>query len=67
MKLYKKNKIKKTACPDEVIEPIINKEGVSINNQLFIKHFRVESPNIMYKVLSETDDKEKNNNLMNKK
>ena len=56
---------KKTPSPDKVIEPIINKEGLSINNELFKKHFRVESPNIMYNVLSETDDKEKNNNLMN--
>ena len=56
---------KKTSSPDEIIEPIINKERLSINNELFKKHFRVESPNIMYNVLSETDDKEKNNNLMN--
>ena len=30
---------KKTPSPDEVIEPMINKEGLSINNELFKKAF----------------------------
>ena len=59
MKLYRKNKIKKTLSPDEVIKSMINKEGLSINKQLFKKYFKVESPNVMHKVLSETNN---NNN-----
>ena len=36
-----------------------------MNNELFKKHFKVESPNVMYKVLSETNNnKEKNNKLV---
>ena len=50
---------KKTLSSDEVIESIINKEGLSINDELFKKHFKVKDPSLMYKVLSETNDKEK--------
>ena len=50
---------------DEVIKSIINKEGLYINDELFKKYFKVENPNLMYKVLSETNNKEKNNQLVN--
>ena len=48
----------KPSSPDEVINSIINKEGLYILDELFKKHFKVEKPNLMYKVLSETNDKE---------
>ena len=54
-----KEQDKKTLSPDEVIKSMINKEGLSINKQLFKKYFKVESPNVMHKVLSETNN---NNN-----
>ena len=50
---------------DEVIKSIINKEGLYINDELFKQCFKVENPNLMYKVLSETNNKEKNNKLVN--
>ena len=43
---------------------MINKERVPINNELFKKHFKVQKPIIMYKVLYETNDKEKNNKFV---
>ena len=55
----------KPLSPDEVIESIINEEGLSINDELFRKRFKVKNPSLMYKVLSETNDKEKNNKLVN--
>ena len=55
----------KPSSSDEVINSIINKEGLYILDKLFKKHFKVEKPNLMYKVLSETNDKEKNNKLVN--
>ena len=55
----------KPPSSDEVINSIINKEGLYILDKLFKKHFKVEKPNLMYKVLSETIDKEKNNKLVN--
>ena len=51
---------KKPFNPEEVIEWIINREGLLINNELFKKHFNLEKPSLMYKVLYETNnDKEK--------
>ena len=44
---------------------IINGEKLSINNELFKKHFNLENTILMYKVLNETKDKEKNSNLVN--
>ena len=43
---------------------MINKDKVPINNELFKKHFQVQKPIVMYKVLRETNDKEKNNKLV---
>ena len=51
---------------NKFIEQIINKEGLPINNELFRKHFKLEKPILMYKVLNETNnDKEKNSKLVN--
>ena len=55
----------KPLSPDRVIESIINEEGLSINDELFKKHFKIKKPSLIYKVLSETNDKEKNNKLVN--
>ena len=44
---------------DEAIEWLINKEEARINNEVFKKHFKVQKPSVMYKVLYETNDKEK--------
>ena len=39
---------------------MINREKLPINNELFKKHFKLEKPILMYKVLYETNnDKEK--------
>ena len=56
----------KTFDLNKFIEQIINKEGLPINNELFKKHFKLEKPILMYKVLYETNnDKEKNSKLVN--
>ena len=44
---------------------MINKEDAHVNNELFKKHFKVETPSLMYKVLHKTNDKEKNSELVN--
>ena len=59
-----KKQDKKPFDPDEVIEGMINREETPINNELFKKHFKVQKPILMYKVLYETNDKEKNNKLV---
>ena len=51
--------------PEEVIEWMINREKLPINNELFKKHFKVQKPIVMYKVLYETNNKEKNSKLVN--
>ena len=57
---------KKTFDLNKFIEQIINKEGLPINNELFKKHFKLEKPILMHKVLHETkNDKEKNSKLVN--
>ena len=38
---------------------MINREKAPINNELINKNFKVQEPTIMYKVLYETNDKEK--------
>ena len=51
---------------DEFIEQTFNREKLPINNELFKKHFKLEKPILMYKVLNETEnDKEKNSILVN--
>ena len=51
---------------DEFIEQTFNREKLPINNELFKKHFKLEKPIFMYKVLYETNnDKEKNSKLVN--
>ena len=45
---------------------MINREKLLINSGLFKKHFKVQKPVFMYKVLYETNnDKEKNSELVN--
>ena len=57
---------KKAFNPEEVIKWMINREKLPINNELFKKHFKLEKPILMYKVLYETNnDKEKNSKLVN--
>ena len=64
-KKKKKKKDKKQFNQDEVIEWMINREKLPINNELFKKHFKVQKPIFMYKVLYETNnDKEKNSKLV---
>ena len=51
---------------DEFIEKTFNKEKLPINNELFKKHFKLEKPIFMHKVLYEArNDKEKNSKLVN--
>ena len=64
-KKNKKKQDKKPFGPDEVIEWIINREKAHINNELFKKHFKVQKPIVMYKVLYKTNNKEKNSKLVN--
>ena len=63
-----KRKAKKTRQkpfdPDEAIEWLINKEEARINNEVFKKHFKVQKPSVMFKVLYETNDKEKSSKLV---
>ena len=59
-KQEKQNKqYKKPFDPEEVIEWMINRERSPINNELFKKHFKVQKPIVMYKVLYKTNNKEK--------
>ena len=46
-----KKQDKKPFYLDEVIEWMINREKAPINNELFKKHFKVQNPILMYKVL----------------
>ena len=68
MKMNKKNKKKqdkKLFNPEEIIEWMINREKLPINKELLKKHFKLEKPIFMYKVLYETNnDKEKNSKLV---
>ena len=42
----------------------INKEETDINNELFKKHFKIQRPSDMFKLLYETNNKEKNSKLV---
>ena len=60
-----KKQHKKPFNPEEVIEWMINREKLPINNELFKKHFKLQKPTLMYIVLYETNnDKEKNSKLV---
>ena len=63
-KKNKKKQDKKPLNPQEMIEWMINKEDSHVNNELFKKHFKIETTSLMYKVLHRTYDKEKNNVLV---
>ena len=43
----------------------VNKEEASINTELFKKHFNFQRPSDMFKYLYKTNNKEKNNELVN--
>ena len=43
---------------------MVNREKAPINNELFKKHFKVQEPILMYNVLRETNDEEKNSKLV---
>ena len=47
--------------PNKIIEWMINREKLLMNNELFKKHFKVQKPIVMYKVLYKTNDKKKVN------
>ena len=59
-----KKQDKKPLNPQEMIEWMINKEDSHVNNELFKKHFKIETTSLMYKVLHRTYDKEKNSILV---
>ena len=62
----KQDKKQKKHDLDEFIEQTFNKEKLPINNELFKKHFKVEKPILIHKVLHETrNDKDKNSKLVN--
>ena len=44
---------------------MINKEKLPRNNEFFKKHFKFQNPIVLYKVLYERSDKEKNSKLVN--
>ena len=50
---------KKSFDPKKIIEWMINKEDAHINNELFTKHFKVETPSLVYEVLHKTNDEKK--------
>ena len=54
-----KKQDKKPFDPKETIEWMINKEDTHVSNELFKKHFKVETPSLMYEVLHKTNDKKK--------
>ena len=56
---------KKSFDLDDLIELIINREKLHINDELFQKHFELEKPILMHKALYETKDKEKKSKLLN--
>ena len=65
MKKKKKKQDKKPFTPEEVIEWMINREKLHINNELFKKHFKLQKPVLTYKVSYKTNnDKEKNSKLV---
>ena len=53
----------KTIDPNEFNESII-KEETDINKELFMKHFKIQKPSDIFKLLYETNDKEKNSKLV---
>ena len=55
---------KKPFDPEKVIEWMINKEDTHVNQEIFQKYFKIQSPSLMYKVLRTINDKEKNSNLV---
>ena len=60
-----KRQDRKPFHPEEITEWMINKEDAHVNNEIFQKYFQVQKPSLMYKVLNETRDKEKNTKLVN--
>ena len=62
-----KQQTSKRPTKDDVIalnKRIIDK-GIDINKELFTKHFKIQSPSEMFKSIYQTNDKEKNNELVN--
>ena len=43
----------------------VNKKEISINSKLFKRHFNIQRPSDMLKLLYNTNDKKKNSNLVN--
>ena len=43
---------------------MINKEDTHVNQEIFHKYFKIQSPSPMYKVLPMINDKERNSNLV---
>ena len=48
----------------EVTKWMIDKEDAHVNNEIFEKYCKLQKPSLMYKVLRRTNNKEKNNKLV---
>ena len=60
-----KKQDKKRFDPEETVKWMINKKDAPVNDEVFQKHFKLQKPSLMYKVLRTLNDKEKNSNLVN--
>ena len=62
----KKNPAKKTETSDvKKFSDLITKEETGINRELFKRFFNFQRPSAMLKAVYNTDNKEKNRNLIN--
>ena len=55
---------KKTIDADKYIERMTDREDAHVNQEIFLKHFKIQKPSLMYKVLRTTNDKERDSNLV---
>ena len=55
---------KKTIDADKYIERMTDREDTHVNQEIFLKHFKIQKPSLMYKVLRTTNDKERDSNLV---
>ena len=60
----KEEKQKETKDDAITLNKWIIAEEENINKELFTKHFKIQSPNEMFKSIYQTNDKEKNNKLV---
>ena len=55
---------KKTIDANKYIERMTDREDAHVNQEIFLKHFKIQKPSLMYKVLRTTNDKERDSNLV---